>query len=65
MKIIGVAGRAGAGKDTLYEHVLKPRGFIRWQMTLHYKVWRVSTDRATWEEGVITKPPYVRKILQE
>jgi uridine kinase len=31
-RIIALAGKTGAGKHTLYEHVLKPRGFIRWQM---------------------------------
>ena len=46
IKIVGLAGKAGAGKDTFYEEVLKPRGFLRWQMTLHYKVWLVSTGRA-------------------
>jgi dephospho-CoA kinase len=65
VKIIALAGKAGAGKDTLYEHVLKPRGFIRWQMTLHYKVWLVSTGRATWDEVFYDKPKHVRKILQE
>jgi dephospho-CoA kinase len=34
MHIIGIAGKSGAGKDTFYEHVLQPRGYIRWQMTL-------------------------------
>jgi hypothetical protein len=65
IKLIGVAGQGGAGKDTFYEHVLKPRGFLRWQMTLHYKVWLVSTGRATWREVFYDKPPQVRKILQE
>jgi hypothetical protein len=51
VKIIGVAGRAGSGKDTLYEHVLKPRGFLRWHMTLHDKIWLVSTGWVIWEEG--------------
>jgi hypothetical protein len=34
---------AGTGEDTSYEDVLKLRGFPRWQMTLHYKVWLVAT----------------------
>jgi dephospho-CoA kinase len=65
VKIIGIAGKAGAGKDTLYNQVLKPKGFIRWQMTLHYKIWLVSTGRATWDEVFVSKPKHVRKILQE
>jgi dephospho-CoA kinase len=65
LRIIGVAGKAGAGKDTFYEHVLKPRGFLRWQMTLHYKVWLVATGSFSWEDIFITKPPLARKALQE
>jgi hypothetical protein len=64
LKIIGVAGKAGAGKDTFYEHVLKPRGFLRWQMTLHYKVW-LAARGYTWNEVFYDKPPYMRKLLQE
>ena len=64
VKIIGVAGRVGAGKDTFYEHVLKPRGFLRWQMTLHYKVW-IAARGYYWEDVFYNKPPHIRKILQE
>jgi dephospho-CoA kinase len=64
LKIIGVCGKAGAGKDTFYEHVLKPRGFLRWQMTLHYKVW-LSARGYYWEDVFYNKPPHMRKILQE
>jgi hypothetical protein len=60
-RIIALAGNAGAGKDTFFEHVLMPRGFIRWQMSLHYKVWLVSTGRFTWEEVFETQPTPVRK----
>jgi hypothetical protein len=65
IKILGVCGKAGAGKDTFYEHVLKPRSFIRWQMTLHYKVWLAATGRFAWDDIFYNKPPHVRKVLQE
>ena len=64
LKIIGVCGKAGAGKDTFYEHVLKPRGFLRWQMTLHYKVWLCATGYY-WDDIFYNKPPPIRKVLQE
>jgi hypothetical protein len=50
LKLIGVCGKAGAGKDTLYEEVLAPGGFLRWQMTLHYEVWLAATGRFDWED---------------
>jgi hypothetical protein len=65
IRCVGLAGKAGAGKDSLYESVLKPRGYLRWQMTLHYKTWLVATGRGTFEEVFLTKPPHIRKILQE
>jgi hypothetical protein len=45
--------------------VLKPRGFLRWQMTLHYKVWLAATRRYAWDDIFYKKPPEVRKVLQE
>jgi dephospho-CoA kinase len=65
MHIIGIAGKAGAGKDTFYETVLRPRGYIRLQMTLYRKIWLVSTGQGSWEEIFYTKPPRIRKLLQE
>lgn len=65
MKICAIAGKGGAGKDTLYDAVLKPRGYLRWQMTLHFKVFLVSTGRFTWDEVFYTKPQRCRKTLQE
>jgi dephospho-CoA kinase len=65
LKLVGVCGKAGAGKDTLYETVLKSRGFLRLQMTLYRKLWLVSTHQASWDEIFYTKPPHVRKLMQE
>jgi hypothetical protein len=64
-RVIALCGQGGAGKDTLYECLLKPKGYLRWQMTLHYKVWLVSTRRFTWDEVFYAKPTEVRKVLQE
>lgn len=64
IKLISIAGKAGAGKDTIFEHVLEKRGFIRWPTTLHYKIWMVATGQGTYEEVFYTKPPHVRTALQ-
>ncbi len=64
IKLIGVCGQGGAGKDTFYELVLKPRGFLRWPMTLHYKVW-LAARGYDWEDIFYTKPKDMRQILQE
>jgi hypothetical protein len=64
IKLIGICGQGGAGKDTFYEQVLKPRGFLRWQMTLHYKVWLAATGRFDWDDIFYHKPKDVRRALQ-
>jgi hypothetical protein len=65
LRLLAIAGKAHAGKDTFYEHVLQPQGFIRLQMTTYRKIWLVSTGQATWEGVFYTKPTRVRKLLQE
>jgi hypothetical protein len=65
LRLVGIAGKAGAGKDSFYEHVLKPRGFLRWQMTLHYKVWLAAIGRYDWDDIFYHKPPAVRQTLHQ
>jgi hypothetical protein len=38
---------------------------VRLAPTLHYKVWLVAIGKGTWEEIFYTKPPRIRKMLQE
>jgi hypothetical protein len=38
IKRLGGCGNTGVGKGTPYDHVLKPRGFLRWQMRLPYRL---------------------------
>ena len=44
------------------DHIGQPK---RPAPTLHYKVWLVATQRASWHDVFVAKPPHVRKILQE
>jgi hypothetical protein len=64
LQLIGLCGKGGAGKDTVHEHVLKPMGFLRWPMTLHYKAFLVGSGQATFEEAFFTKPTHVREKMQ-
>ncbi len=64
MKILGLAGHAGSGKDTIYSKYLKPRGWFQWSYAFHFKVWLVGRGKATHEEIFHTKPNHVRKLIQ-
>ena len=63
--LLALAGNSGAGKDTFYETVLMPRGYVRLQMTLYRKLWLVSTQQASWDDIFYDKPPHVRQLLQQ
>ncbi len=63
--IIGISGQAGSGKDWISQNVLTPIGYHQWSFAWHFKVWLVGQGKITWEDAFITKPPHVRKFLQE
>lgn len=65
MIIMGVSGKAGTGKDFISNQYLKPRGFRPWSLAWHFKIWLVGKGEATYDEVFHTKPPHVRKLLQE
>lgn len=65
MQIIGLSGGAGTGKDYIHESVLRPLGFWRVSFADHFKNWMVGQGLGTYEEIHITKPPHVRKLLQQ
>lgn len=65
MEIWGLSGRAGSGKDFIYTNYLAPRGFHRWALADHFKVWVVGKGEATHEEVYHTKPPHIRHLLQQ
>jgi hypothetical protein len=65
LKIIAVCGKSGAGKDTFYEHVLRPRGVLRWQMILPYEVWLAAAGRYDWDDIFYHKPTDLRQTLRQ
>lgn len=64
MRLVGISGKAGVGKDYIYQHILKPKGFVNWSLAWHFKIWIVATNQATYEEVFVTKPAHVRQLLQ-
>jgi hypothetical protein len=65
MKVIGLSGKAGSGKDYLTEKVLRPAGYFQISFADHLKVTTVARGVATYEEVYHTKPPHVRQFMQE
>lgn len=65
LEVIGISGRAGSGKDYIATQFLAPMGYLRFSLAWHFKVWVVGKGEASHEEVFHTKPPHVRKLLQE
>ncbi len=65
MKIIGVSGKAGSGKDHIFKHYFQPRGFRRVSLADHFKIGLAGKGLATYEEVFHTKPANIRALLQE
>ena len=65
IEILALSGKSGTGKDYIFENYLKPQGFHRWALADHFKIWTVGKGMATYEEVFHTKPPHVRKALQQ
>lgn len=64
-KLIGLSGKLGVGKDYIFSHYLKPNGYYQVSLAWHFKIWLASRGVATYEELFHTKPPHIRKLLQE
>lgn len=63
--VIAMSGKAGTGKDYLYEHYLKTLGYYNFALATHFKVFLVGQGKASYDEVFTSKPPHVRKLLQE
>ncbi len=64
MQVLGLSGKAGQGKDAVYEYILRPRGWKRWSFAHPIKAAGVGNGFSV-IEVTETKPPHVRKWLQE
>jgi hypothetical protein len=64
-EVIGISGKARCGKDYISTNFLFPLGYKSFSLAWHFKVWLVAKGEATYEEVFFTKPPHVRKLLQE
>ena len=65
VKIIGLSGKFGTGKDYIASTYFYPRGFRQMSLAWHFKVGLVGKGKATHEEVFETKPPHVRHMLQQ
>lgn len=63
--VIALSGRAGVGKDWIYEHYLKPLGYRNFALATHFKIFLIGQKKASYDEVFTSKPPNVRKLLQE
>lgn len=65
IELIGLAGGAGVGKDTLAARYFRAYGYLSAALADEIKVRVVASGRATFEEVFVTKPPHIRQLLQE
>lgn len=64
VKIIGIVGRAGSGKDFIADNFFLPMGYHPVAFASNFK-WKVVGSGFTYEEVFDTKPPDVRRLLQQ
>lgn len=63
--VVGIAGKAGSGKDYLAEHYFERQGYKRLSFAWLLKWVAIAQNRCTWEEAFHTKPAPVRQMLQD
>lgn len=65
MKIIGISGKSGSGKDFLARQVLAEHGYKKLSFAWALKQDALEAKVGTTEEIFVTKPPKVRRWLQD
>ena len=64
MEVIGLSGFAQSGKDHIYSHCLKSRGWMQISYAWHFKADLIGKGVISFEEAFKTKPEKVRTMLQ-
>lgn len=65
IKVIGLSGKAGSGKDYIASKIITPRyGYVPFSIAWQVKASLVAKGALTYEEAFITKPPRARHLLQ-
>lgn len=65
LQLVGLAGEAGSGKDTIARLHLAPLGYVSLGLADRAKINLVAAGAATVEEVFVTKPVHVRQLLQD
>lgn len=66
IKVIGLSGKAGSGKDYIASRIITPRyGYVPFSIAWQVKASLVAKGALNYEEAFITKPPHARHLLQQ
>jgi hypothetical protein len=65
MKLVGLSGRAGAGKTKVAEHLVEHFGYTRTAFGDPLKQMLITAGLCTWEECYVEKTPRSRELLQK
>lgn len=65
MRLIGLSGKAGTGKNFLAQQILAPLGFKECALADELKIRGVAVGAGTYDELFHTKPVHIREWLQQ
>lgn len=64
IKVWGLSGKAGSGKDYIYTNYFKPMRFHNFALAWHMKISVIGRGLASYDDAFTHKPEHVRKIIQ-